>query len=351
MKFKKTIAQLLTTACPSIRYRIRREVLGERASTAEMKALRKQVLRQPRVLTVLSSRESDGWSTDMGYFPALHNRCGIEVAFRILREAGIATSHPAFASGLAAMDRVDKPWREIVQDGCGGGWAGFEAIVRSLGGQANSDFVKHEAGRAVAAFRFVTEVEDFDRLIGKGKKPAFRKGCDWPGVHHMELLVNTTAWRTKANLAIVAAAIPRMMAFYPRPESNVQGKSLNFQGGETAYSVVWQRVLPNLPASGGAWWHWLVSMERFARIGIVQRSPELLQQVTALESLLRKSAGWFREDVTPWPFLKWERYTGLALEAKTPGERVWEWESPQGQTNDLTFRSLLILHYSGLLGV
>jgi hypothetical protein len=37
-------------------------------------------------------------------------------------------------------------------------------------------------------------------------------------------------------------------------------------------------------------------------------------------------------------FQKWGSYTGLALEK--------DWRHPQRRVNDLTFRSLLIIHYS-----
>ena len=54
-----------------------------------------------------------------------------------------------------------------------------------------------------------------------------------------------------------------------------------------------------------------------------------------------------RVAVESWPFLKWDTYSGLALEPSD--ENVCEWLHPEGKTYDLTFRSLLILHYAGLL--
>ena len=84
-------------------------------------------------------------------------------------------------------------------------------------------------------------------------------------------------------------------------------------------------------------------------MGIVQRSPELLEQVKALKCVLAQSDGWFRVEVDPGPFVRWGCYSDLALELKLVGEQAWAWQSPDGMRYDLTFRSLLILRYSGLI--
>lgn len=342
-----TLNRLLEDACPSIRFRLRREILGEDPSTPTMQQLLREVVEQSLVQQALSWQEPDGWFVGNGKrnLSSLHNRHGMEVAFRLLREAGLPTSHPAFIAGITALDQMDPAWREFRQDGVGGSWTTIEAIIRLLGGEEESAYIRHEAECAVAAFRFVTEVDDINQLIGTGSTRVFRKGSDWPGVYHLELLANTTSWRNANNLAIVAAAIPRMMRFYPEPDT-VKARCRNAKGGEGVYGVVWLRITPQLPAPDGVWHSWFRYMEQFARMGVVARCSMLLRQVQDLRALLEKSDGWFRMDVPSKSFVTWDTYTGLALEPAAGNSDSWR--LPEGLMYDLTFRSLLILHYAGI---
>ena len=56
-----SVVQLLESACPSIRYRVRFEILGESASSHETAERQAQILRDPAVVEVLSWQQDDGW--------------------------------------------------------------------------------------------------------------------------------------------------------------------------------------------------------------------------------------------------------------------------------------------------
>ena len=98
---------------------------------------------------------------------------------------------------------------------------------------------------------------------------------------------------------------------------------------------------PDLAALDDAgWMSWFHRMELLARLGVIQRVPELERQVAALAELLESGAGLFTRPLRHAYFKKWGAYTGLMLEN--------DWKDPQRRINDLTFRSILILHYAGL---
>jgi hypothetical protein len=92
--------------------------------------------------------------------------------------------------------------------------------------------------------------------------------------------------------------------------------------------------------SDGDWMQWFHRMEVLSRLGVVHKIPELVQQVHILKDKILKNHGLFTLQLNHSYFQKWGAYTGLALEK--------DWRSAQRRVNDLTFRSLLILNYSGI---
>jgi hypothetical protein len=86
------------------------------------------------------------------------------------------------------------------------------------------------------------------------------------------------------------------------------------------------------------WMQWFHRTELLARLGVVDQVPALRQQVRALETLLQQGQGLFTKKLNHAYFQKWGAYTGLALET--------DWRASQRRINDLTFRSLLIVHYA-----
>ena len=81
-------------------------------------------------------------------------------------------------------------------------------------------------------------------------------------------------------------------------------------------------------------------MELFARMGIVRKVPSLLQQANELKEILEEGDGIFPIKPHDGYFKAWSVYSGLALEDSWKNDR-WK--------HDMTFRSLLILKYAGLL--
>ncbi len=85
------------------------------------------------------------------------------------------------------------------------------------------------------------------------------------------------------------------------------------------------------------WMMWFHRTECLARLGVIQSIPELKRQMECWKTLLVAGGGWFTGNLTHPYFTKWGAYTGLRLEP--------DWRHPKSRVYDLTFRSMLILHY------
>jgi hypothetical protein len=96
---------------------------------------------------------------------------------------------------------------------------------------------------------------------------------------------------------------------------------------------------PNMTALNDAqWMMWFHRMELLSRLGVVPAIPALTRQIDSLREMLAAGQGRFTKTLNHPYFRKWGAYTGLTLER--------DWRDPQRRINDLTFRSLIILHYA-----
>jgi hypothetical protein len=85
------------------------------------------------------------------------------------------------------------------------------------------------------------------------------------------------------------------------------------------------------------WMMWFHRMELLSRMGVMHSLPEMKIQVSALKEILDAGKGKFTKPLAHNYFRNWGAYTGLMLEK--------DWKDPHRRIYDLTFRSVLILHY------
>ena len=100
MQETTTISELLERACPSIKYRIRWEILNESRSTPLMREIQKQILDDEIVKEVISWQQPDGWLAWN-----FHSYQSMELGIRLLCEKGVDSSHPVLSNGLQALSR------------------------------------------------------------------------------------------------------------------------------------------------------------------------------------------------------------------------------------------------------
>lgn len=337
MRIMPSSSPVIFSACPSIQYRVRKEILGQSPFLPEMLALQDQVLQEESIKQIINGQGSDGWLAWM-----FHGYESMESRMRLLCEKGMESDQPVLARALEALehcpDRLERGLGKVgkILDELGfGGSETVRAHLFAHAGREDIPFVREQIQRAMNVLRSVIEVKSLECVVEPfGGKLVFRSGAVWPGIYHLRLLAMTQSWRTPENCKMIMASIQQMVNLSPIPNIYVKHKSqliapASFCMGDFA---------PDMTAlTDAGWMQWFHRMELLSRLGVVDQIPVLRGQVQILEQIIRTSNGSFSKKLRHPSFQKWGSYTGLALEK--------DWRLAQRRINDLTFRSCLILHY------
>lgn len=333
-----TINFLLQIACPSIQYRIRKEILNESIQCSVMQDLQRQILDDPLVRQVLSWQQSDGWIGN-----DFHGENSLETGIRILREKGVEKSNPNLSKALKLLKKeVVRLMRGIGKAGIAldehnlGGTQLIRAVVFAYTGVENIDIVQDQIEKALQSFQTPASTHSIKDVITTFKgKLVYQPDIVWPSIYHLRLLAFTKSWRTKENLDRITEGVKGLTRLSPIQSILLKHKSQLV--APASYCMLdFNPDLNTLSDSG--WMMWFHRMELLARTGIIHQIPELAQQLNHLEKLIVEGEGFFPKTFRHYYFNKWSSYSGLMLEK--------DWRTSQRRKNDLTFRSYLILHYS-----
>ena len=322
-------------ACPSISYRIRREIFHEDVMSQPMRALQTQILNNPSVLHIFSLQKQDGWLG--GTF---HGVDEPESCIRYLIEKGIEPEHLLIQDALSAiiakgdkfdegcMYKVGKPLDMLHL----GGSILIKACVFGYAGYESYDFVKEKIEEAINVFRYVCNVENVEDIYEEYKgKLVFKSGVLWPCIYHLRLLANTRSWRNGQNKEILVKAITRLAALSPLPEIKLL---YNHQVISPA-SVFMSNFNDDMDElTPKEWMMWFHRTELIAKLGIADKIIPIKKQIDYVNNLLKANDGFFTKKLKHYYFTKWTQYMGLALEDN--------WRHLDRMINDLTFRCLLI---------
>jgi hypothetical protein len=333
----KSIDELLERACPSIQYRLRCDVLEEPRSA--LRDLQHRILNDSAVQEVFSWQQPDGW---LGW--NFHGDHSIESGIRLLCEKGVEVRHPILAKALLALERetdrldrgIGKVGRILDDRGLGGSQT-IRAAVFAYAGAEDKPFVRDQSDRALAAFKAVLTINAIDDLVDLYKDQlVYRPDRLWPCIYHLRLLSFTHSWRTAENQRLLIESIQRLVELSPLPYIHVRHKSQLIAPA----SFCMDDFNPDMCTLDAAhWMMWFHRMELLARLGVVRAIPALTRQIDFLREMLNTGQGRFTKTLSHPYFRKWDAYTGLMLEH--------DWRNSQRRICDLTFRSLLILHYAG----
>jgi hypothetical protein len=333
------LEELLESACPSIQYRIRGEILGQPASSTEMTALQQQILKDVEVQQVLGWGQPEGWlAWDF------HGTRSLETGLRILCEKGLDCRHPAIRQALEALQKfpdrlergIGKPGRILDETGFGGSRM-IQATIFGRAGMDELPLVRELEKEALEGFRAVVDVISLDKITEnfRGRR-VFKPGKKWPSIYHLRLLAFTRGWRTPENITMLAIAMKRLVELSPLPEIYVRSGSRWIAPA----SFCMHAFSPDmLSMQDKDWMMWFHRMECLSLLGVIQAIPEFNRQIKELQNLLEASSGWFTKRLSHPYFTHWGAYTGLRLEP--------DWKHSRSRIYDLTFRSLLILHNYG----
>ncbi|PKO05051.1 MAG: hypothetical protein CVU41_14165 [Chloroflexi bacterium HGW-Chloroflexi-3] len=331
------LQELLEDACPSIRYRIRSEILGESIDTAVMAKLQKEILADEWVRKVFSWQQPDGWiGRDF------HGENSLETGIRVLCEKGIEKTHPILKKALEVLSIDDKRLtRGIGKAGISldkknlGGTQLIRAVVFSYAGVEDIPIMQEQVQKALTSFQTpaITRAIEEITTIHKGKL-VYRPAIVWPSIYHLRLLAFTHTWRTKENYKILADGIQQLVKLSPMPYILLKYKS-QLVAPASFCMLDFNPDIHKLDDVG--WMMWFHRMELLARLGIIHMVSALVDQVNELNKLLISDQGWFSKRLSHKYFGKWGAYSGLMLEK--------DWKNPNRRIFDLTFRSLLIKYY------
>lgn len=338
MPIEEAIAELLERACPSIQYRVRLEILRQSPYDPVMLDLQHQILCDPLVQEVLSWQQPDGW---LGWY--FHGSPGAEPGIRILCEKGVDHHHPALVAALQALetytDRLERGISKvgkILDDQGLGGSSIIRAALFAHAGIEDKVLVTEQIAIAVEAFNTVRAVHAIADIVDTYRgKLVFKPGVKWPGIYDLRLLAFTYGWRTPENQTVVAESLKRLFDLSPIPDIYLRYKSQLIAPA----SVFMHDFRPDMATMDAAtWMGWFHRTELLSRLGVVNYIGELQKQVNNLWETLCPNQGRFTRRLNHDYFKKWRAYPGLMLER--------DWKSPERRIYDLTFRSLLILHFS-----
>jgi hypothetical protein len=337
--FEKTALYLTKTACPSIAFRIRKEIFQEDGESPEMHKLQKRILEVTEVKRVLSLQKEDGWLGGL-----FHGTDEPESGIRYLMEMGVERSHPAVQKALQAIlyRGVDFDRGCLIRVGKHldawhlGGSILIKACVFAYAGEENHDFVRNGIVEALNAFRYVCTVLRVEDIFENYKnKKVFRPGALWPCVYHLRLLALTHSWRTEENRQMLAKAVTRLSELSPIPEIKLLYKQ-QVIAPASAFMYNFNSDMASL--SDFEWMMWFHRTEMIARLGIASKVQAIQKQLDYVSGMAKENEGLFTKQVSHFSFMKWSAYSGLALEDG--------WKTKDRRVNDLTFRWLLIQHYA-----
>jgi hypothetical protein len=211
----------------------------------------------------------------------------------------------------------------------------IRATVCAYAGIEDKLFVEQQVDEALEGFQAVLGVGTIKEIVEEYQgRLVFKPGVLWPGIYHLRLLALTRKWRTVENQVMLGTVFKRLVELSPLPAIYVRSRS----GWIAPASFCMYEFNPKMESMNAAgWMMWFHRMECLARLGVIQLVPELRRQIEKLETMLETEQGWFTRRLTHPYFTRWGAYSGLRLEQ--------DWRHPKSRVYDLTFRSMLILHY------
>ncbi|PNT92087.1 hypothetical protein [Clostridium thermosuccinogenes] len=352
-KKQKMIDFLLKNANPSIKLRVKKEVLNS-LTKEEAEMYQEQIMKEPIIQKIIVCQRENGWIGD-GLHGYLDSQEG---GTKYLAEKGIDKNTPVLKRAMEAFATIpldDKSYTKIgrIIDVFKYPAIGNELIRGACIARARYDDIidiKPLIRLSLDSFKRVLEVDsilDVSRPIQGGKKLVFKENEKWPCRYHLDILAHTDSWKNENNIKIIADSVAKMMKTDQPELVNLIpqvwiGHPIGTLGAFPAQglSVMCTGIFP-FPIThpqGKSLDYNVEYIEWFARCGIVPHIPALQKVVNEIMDYVDDD-GICHLPVKYVDLYKgWGPYGGLQLET--------DWKSKTRKACDITFRALLILHYA-----
>ena len=351
----KMIDFLLENANPSIRLRVKKEILNNLAQEEEAR-LQEQILEEKIIRFLGEKQQANGW-IGLGFHGSSKNAGQYdnqEVGTKYLGEKGL--------KGTALLDRaMDAYATTELTDPCYGTrgqyWSEFEVPAQGQNlvrcaciARAHYDDridISPQSALSLESFQRVTQVDsiwDVSRPVKKGR--LFHKNERWPCRYHLEILTFTAEqWKTEENAAMLAEAFRRLMR---TDRAEIINTPVACWVGNHAVGPGWLLNEGYSISGDGLNGHTndgvrrtnLEKAEWLCRCGLYPHLPELREEVEFIAGNIN-SDGICSVPMYEGEFRGWSPYFGAQLET--------DWRAKIRRQCDVTFRALLILHYAGVL--
>ena len=348
---KQMIKFLLENANPSIKYRVKKEILND-ITIGEEKDLQKQIMAEPISRLIVNCQKENGWLGN-GFHGSNKNAGNYEnqeVGTKYLAEKGVLKDTPVLKRAMDAFvttelsDLCYRTKGKVIDEfKCA---ANGQNIIRcaciARAGYADIIDIKPQIQLSIDSFKRVLEVDsilDVSRSIKSSKYRVFNNYEKWPCRYHLDILAHTDSWKTNESIRMLAESIEKLMRT-DRPELIGLGAASwvgHVLGTVGCYAEGFS-LRYNKDASNSIE---LETMEWLCRCGVTPYLTELQKEIEILQRTINAD-GICEAHVNLKQLKGISTYSGLQLEV--------DWKSEIRMLCDITFRALLIFHYSNIAG-
>ncbi len=339
----KMIAFLLEHANPSIKMRVKQEVLHT-CTSGEVKAYQKQIMSEPIVQKIISLQQENGWIGNglHGSFDSQEGATkylaekGMDRNSHVMQRAmdAFATTpldHPYYTSTGRILDVYQYPTvgNNLIRAACVAR-AGYDDMID----------IEPLIQLSLDSFRRVLEVDSILDVshIAQGNRRVFNAYEKWPCRYHLDILAHTDCWKNERNIKMLADSFTKIMK-NDRPEliglkadvwvGHILGACECFPSQGFSLKRIEQKT-------GNSYFH-MEYIEWLARCGVIPYISVMRDIVHEITCAVDAN-GVCQTYPGEFMFRKWGPYAGLQLEV--------DWKSRLRRACDVTFRALMILHYA-----
>ena len=343
----KLIKFLLENANSSIKYRIKKEILND-ITPAEEADLQSQIIAEPITQLIINCQKENGWLGNGFHGP--NKNAGPyenqEVGTKYLAEKGVLKDTPVLKRAMEAFVTTElsdlcyrtkgKVYDEFKYAANGQNIIRCACIARA--GYDNIIDIEPQIQLSLDSFKRVLEVDsilDVSRAIKSSKYRVFNNFEKWPCRYHLDILAHTNSWKSEKNKQILADSIQKLMRKYRTDlvglgAASWVGHVLGTVGCFTeGFSIGYEK--------NGLHYTYLETVEWLCRCGLAPYIKELQNEIEIIKNSIN-SDGICEANIDDDQLKGISTYSGLQLE--------FDWKSPIRRLCDISFRALLIIHYS-----
>lgn len=343
---QKMIDFLLNNANPSIKLRVKKEVLHN-ITKQEEKELQEKILEEKIIKLIAEKQLESGW-IGLGFHGSNKNAGQYdnqEVGTKYMGEKGL--------KGSKLLDRAMEAYANTELADMGSEFeipaSGSNLIRCACIARAHYDDVidiTPQIELSLESFKRVTEVDSvYDVSRPTKKYRLFNKNERWPCRYHLEILAFTAdTWRDEDNVAMLAKSFQKLMR---SDRKDIINTPVACWVGNHAVGPLWMLNEGYSISGNGLNGHDqdgirrtnLEKVEWLLRCGLYDYLPELGDEVDFVMKSVNAdgicSAPMYEKE-----FRGWSPYFGASLET--------DWKAKVRKQCDITFRALLIMHYAGI---